>query len=62
MSLELLQSILLKRSCPHGMKAMMHLLIEFSITGHSHCPEAPAGSSEGVSDGLIVDYSNGIDA
>jgi hypothetical protein len=33
---QLLQGILLKRSCPHGMDAMMQLLIGFSISGHSH--------------------------
>jgi hypothetical protein len=27
---------LLKRSCPHGMDAMMQLLFGFSIAGHSH--------------------------
>lgn len=54
----LLQGILLGRACPHGVDAMMQVLIEFRNAGIPIvCPEATPGSCVGTTDGLMVGES-----
>ena len=60
---QLMQGILLERSWPHGVGAMMQVLIDSRNAGTFILfPEATSGSSVGAANGLIVGVTEKIDA